>query len=133
MILNQTANPFAKKPNDTTPAGSPDRSGLKSMHELSLNYANLLEENRQLKSENRHLKGGAMTKKQPLDRSQNMIELLGSLDEREEREAREAKFLEYEQAIGALKRENDDLRRRMSETSQKRGVGLSKQSRYLPQ
>lgn len=33
-----------------------------------------------------------MTKKPPLDRSQNMIELLGSLDEREEREAREAKF-----------------------------------------
>ncbi len=30
-----------------------------------------------------------------LDHSQNMIELLGSLDEREEREAREAKFSEY--------------------------------------
>ena len=51
MILNQTSNPFAKKPNDSiTPAGSPDRSNIKGMHELSLNYANLLEENRQLKS-----------------------------------------------------------------------------------
>jgi hypothetical protein len=83
MILNQTSNPFAKKPNDSlTPAGSPDRSAIKGMHELSLNYASLLEENIQLKSENRQLKGGAMMKKPPLDRSQNMIELLGSLDER---------------------------------------------------
>jgi hypothetical protein len=97
MILNQTANPFAKKPNDSiaTPGGSPDRSNLKSMHELSLNYANLLEENQILKSENRQLKGEAMGKKRVFDRSQNMIELLGSLDEREDREAREAKFVEY--------------------------------------
>lgn len=81
MILNQTSNPFAKKPADgLTPAASPDRSALKNMHELSLNYANLLEENRVLKNENRQLKGDAMGKKHVLDRSQNMIELLGSLD-----------------------------------------------------
>ncbi len=47
-----------------------------------------------------------MMKKPQLDRSQNMIELLGSLDEREEREAREAKFSEYEQTIGNLRKDN---------------------------
>jgi hypothetical protein len=74
MILNQTSNPFAKKKNESlTPIGSPDRSALKGMHELSVNYANLLEENRALKSENRQIKGNAMNKKRPLDRSQNMM------------------------------------------------------------
>lgn len=74
-----------------------------------------------------------MMKKPPLDRSQNMIELLGSLDEREEREAREAKFSEYEQTINSLRRDNDELRKRLNEAFQKRGVGITKASRYTPQ
>lgn len=122
MILNQTGNPFAKKPMDT---GSPDRSALKGMHELSLNYATVLEENRLLKSENRQLKGDRMGKKPPLDRSQNMIELLGTLDEHEEQEAREAKVLHYQQALQAAQRENEELRKRMAEQA-KRGVGVTR-------
>ena len=56
MIINQTSNPFAKKVNDSVSyqinVNSPEgnKGHLKNMHELSINYANLLEENRALKS-----------------------------------------------------------------------------------
>jgi len=46
------------------------------MYEMSINYANLLEENRQLKIQVKTNKKN----ESKLDRSQNMMELLGSLD-----------------------------------------------------
>lgn len=104
------------------------------MHELSINYTNLLAKNQKLESRNRMLQNEIMGKKgqQALERSQNMIQLLGSLDEREEREAREAKFLQYEQTIATLKRENEEIRRKLVESSQskQKGVAITKYSKY---
>ena len=51
------------------------------MHEMSVNYANLMEENKMLKSENKKYKSAAMGKKAVhFDKSRDMVEILGSLD-----------------------------------------------------
>lgn len=59
MIFNQTSNPFAKKANDSlafqTNSPEANKSNLKSMHELSINYTNLLAKNQKLESRNRML------------------------------------------------------------------------------
>lgn len=90
MIFNQTSNPFAKKnANELSVsyqinAVSPEdnKAQRKNMYEMSMNYTKVLEENnelkRQLMSNNRRGDRGG----NKLDKSKNMIELLGDLEEK---------------------------------------------------
>lgn len=92
MIFNQTSNAFAKKNNHELSvsyqihAVSPEenKAQRKNMYEMSMNYTKVLEENnelkRQLMSNNKKTDRG-MNK---LDKSKNMMELLGDLEEKEE-------------------------------------------------
>lgn len=113
MIFNQTTNPFAKKEQH---AASPElnRSHRNQMYEMSINYANLLDENRQLKAQ---LHG------RPLDKSQNMVELLGSLEEHEEKEQR---ISDLERVIAQQRKEIEDLKRKGEEGTVKKGIALAK-------
>lgn len=81
MIFNQTSNPFAKKQNESmlNPNSPPDNR--KNMYEMSINYAHLLEENKELKREMKRHEEGNFTKgnRVHLDRSHNMMDILGSL------------------------------------------------------
>ena len=91
MIFNQTSNPFSKKNNNLSVSyqyndNSPqtNKAQRKNMYEMSVNYTKLLEENNQLKRQ-------MMTKKRQannLQHSQNMIDILGDLDEKEEKQAK---------------------------------------------
>ena len=48
MIFNQTSNPFSKKPNESMNISPQNR---KNMYQISINYANLLEQNKNLKKQ----------------------------------------------------------------------------------
>ena len=83
MIFNQTSNPFGKKNQELSvsyqPGVSPDREQRKNMFEMSMNYTKLMEENNELKRQVMgKKKGGDM-----LDKSRNMMELLGDIDREE--------------------------------------------------
>lgn len=82
MIFNQTSNPFAKRNMEQSMnmGGNGQPEGQRNnMFEISMNYANLLEENQKLKAQINSSKKRGQPPPLHMDQSQNVLELLGSL------------------------------------------------------